>query len=154
MGDDSFEYWAWLAKQYRMLGDLVDVGTKAGFKLPPCTPGSIVYGSFAGLLDGSKDLNKFSGISLGSGSIGFGIGQGGEAFTYVGSVGGGRGGGTHGPGAGINPMLVLQHAGFFYHQAANCNVQRRLRFEIAEEAGALSTFYLILLRFYFGVECL
>ncbi|KAF9363708.1 hypothetical protein BGX34_003510 [Mortierella sp. NVP85] len=140
MGDDSFEYWAWLAKQYRMLGDLVEVGTKAGFKLPPCTPGSIVYGSFAGLSDGSKDLNKFSGISLGSGTIGFGIGQGGEAFTYGGSVGGGRGGGTHGPGAGINPMLVLQHAGFFYHQAANCNVQRRLRFEIAEEAGRMTLF--------------
>ncbi|KAF9435239.1 hypothetical protein BGZ76_006654 [Entomortierella beljakovae] len=134
IGADSFEYWAWLGKQYRVFGDLLDIGTKLGFKLPAPIPGSVVYGSFAGMSGGSKDLNKFSGISLGSGAAGLGIGPGGDAFVYNGSVGGGRGGGTHGPGAGINPMLVLQHAGFFYHQAANCSVQRRLRFEVAEEA--------------------
>ncbi|KAG0328720.1 hypothetical protein BGZ99_004802 [Dissophora globulifera] len=134
MGDDSFEYWAWLTKQYRVFGDLLEVGTRLGFKLPAPIPGSIVYGSFAGMSEGSKDLNKFSGIGQGSGTAGFGIGPDGNAFVYGGSVGGGRGGGTHGPGAGINPMLVLQHAGYFYHQAANCSVQRRLRFELAEEA--------------------
>ncbi|KAG0364056.1 Foie gras liver health family 1-domain-containing protein [Gamsiella multidivaricata] len=134
MGDDSFEYWAWLGKQYRVFGDLLEIGTKLGLKLPAPTPGSVVYGSFAGMSEGSKDLNKFSGIGLGSGTTGFGIGPGGDAFVYGGNVGGGRGGGTHGPGAGINPILVLQHAGFFYHQAANCSVQRRLRFEAAEEA--------------------
>ncbi|KAG0246951.1 hypothetical protein BGX31_003438 [Mortierella sp. GBA43] len=134
MGDDSFEYWAWLAKQYRMIGDLIDVGTKSGLKLPAPTPGSVVYGSFAGLLEGSKDLNKLAGIAYGNTTVGFGIGPGGEASVFTGSVGGGRGGGTHGPGAGINPMLVLQHAGYFYHQAANCTVQRRLRFELAEQA--------------------
>jgi hypothetical protein len=86
------------------------------------------------MTDGSKDLNRFSGIAIGnSSSTGFGIGPTGDSFPYGGSVGGGRGGGTHGPGAGINPMLVLQHAGYCYHQAANCSVQRRLRFEIAEE---------------------
>ncbi|KAF8936614.1 hypothetical protein BGZ58_003967 [Dissophora ornata] len=134
MGDDSFEYWAWLTKQYRVFGDLIDIGTKLGFKLPAPTPGSVVYGSFAGMAEGSKDLNKFSGIGLGNGTTGFGIGPGGDAFIYGGNVGGGRGGGTHGPGAGVNPLLVLQHAGFFYHLAANSSVQRRLRFEIAEEA--------------------
>ncbi|KAG0211965.1 hypothetical protein BGX28_007048 [Mortierella sp. GBA30] len=121
MGDDSFEYWAWVGKQYRVFGDLLDISTKLGFKLPVPSPGSVVYGSFAG---------------LGSGTTGFGIGPGGDAFLYGGNVGGGRGGGTHGPGAGVNPILVLQHAGFFYHQAANCSVQRRLRFEMAEEAMA------------------
>ncbi|KAF9980703.1 hypothetical protein BGZ75_008056 [Mortierella antarctica] len=134
MGDDSFEYWAWLGKQYRVFGDLIEISTKLGFKLPVPSPGSVVYGSFAGMTEGSKDLNKFSGIGLGSGTAGFGVGPGGDAFMYGGSVGGGRGGGTHGPGAGVNPMLVLQHAGFFYHLAANCSVQRRLRFEMADEA--------------------
>ncbi|KAG0074448.1 hypothetical protein BGZ90_010754 [Linnemannia elongata] len=134
MGDDSFEYWAWLGKQYRVFGDLLDIGTKAGFKLPTPSPGSVVYGSFAGMTEGSKDLNKFSGIGVGNGAAGFGIGPSGDAYVYNGSVGGGRGGGTHGPGAGVNPMLVLQHAGYFYHQSANCSVQRRLRFEMAEEA--------------------
>ncbi|KAF9965557.1 hypothetical protein BGZ70_004606 [Mortierella alpina] len=134
MGDDSFEYWAWLGKQYRVFGDLIEISTKSGFKLPVPSPGSVVYGSFAGMTEGSKDLNKFSGIGLGSGTAGFGIGPGGDAFMYGGNVGGGRGGGTHGPGAGVNPMLVLQHAGFFYHLAANCSVQRRLRFEMADEA--------------------
>ncbi|KAG0336203.1 hypothetical protein BG004_008161 [Podila humilis] len=139
MGDESFEYWAWLGKQYRCFGDLLDIGTKSGFKLPAPTPGSVVYGSFAGMSEGSNDLNKFSGIGLGGGTAGFGIGPAGEAYPYGGNVGGGRGGGTHGPGAGINPMLVLQHAGFFYHQAANCSVQRRLRFEMADEAYPNST---------------
>ncbi|KAG0281850.1 hypothetical protein BGZ95_008992 [Linnemannia exigua] len=134
MGDDSFEYWAWLGKQYRVFGDLLDIGVKAGFKLPVPSPGSVVYGSFAGMTEGSKDLNKFSGIGVGNGATGFGIGPSGDAYVYGGSVGGGRGGGTHGPGAGVNPMLVLQHAGYFYHQSANCSVQRRLRFEMAEEA--------------------
>ncbi|GJJ77822.1 trafficking protein particle complex subunit 11 [Entomortierella parvispora] len=134
MGDDSFEYWAWLGKQYRVLGDLIDIGTKSGFKLPSPSPGSVVYGSFAGMTDGAKDLSRFSGVAIGGSSTGFGIGPNGDAYPYNGNVGGGRGGGTHGPGAGINPMLVLQHAGYFYHQAANCSVQRRLRFEIAEEA--------------------
>ncbi|KAG0050903.1 hypothetical protein BGZ83_004302 [Gryganskiella cystojenkinii] len=134
MGDESFEYWAWLGKQYRVFGDLIEIGTKSGLKLPTPTPGSIVYGSFAGMTDGSKDLNRFSGISIGNSTTGFGIGPNGDAFPYGGTVGGGRGGGTHGPGAGINPILVLQHAGYFYHQSANCSVQRRLRFEIAEEA--------------------
>ncbi|KAF9097975.1 hypothetical protein BGX29_007838 [Mortierella sp. GBA35] len=134
MGDDSFEYWAWLGKQYRVFGDLLDIGTKAGFKLPVPSPGSAVYGSFAGMTEGSKDLNKFSGIGVGNGAAGFGVGPSGDAYVYGGSVGGGRGGGTHGPGAGVNPMLVLQHAGYFYHQSANCSVQRRLRFEMAEEA--------------------
>ncbi|KAF9905236.1 hypothetical protein EC991_001888 [Linnemannia zychae] len=145
MGDDSFEYWAWLGKQYRVFGDLLDIGVKAGFKLPVPSPGSVVYGSFAGMTEGSKDLNKFSGIGVGNGSVGFGIGPSGEAYAYGGSVGGGRGGGTHGPGAGVNPMLVLQHAGYFYHQSANCSVQRRLRFEMAEEfkrhkAGRMTLF--------------
>ncbi|KAK3843310.1 MAG: Foie gras liver health family 1-domain-containing protein [Linnemannia gamsii] len=134
MGDDSFEYWAWLGKQYRVFGDLLDIGVKAGFKLPVPSPGSVVYGSFAGMTEGSKDLNKFSGIGVGNGVTGFGIGPSGDAYVYGGSVGGGRGGGTHGPGAGVNPMLVLQHAGYFYHQSADCSVQRRLRFEMAEEA--------------------
>ncbi|CAO3569646.1 unnamed protein product [Mortierella alpina] len=139
MGDDSFEYWAWLGKQYRVFGDLIEISTKSGFKLPAPSPGSVVYGSFAGMAEGSKDLNKFSGIGLGSGTAGFGIGPGGDAFMYGGNVGGGRGGGTHGPGAGVNPMLVLQHAGFFYHLAANCSVQRRLRFELADETYPDST---------------
>ncbi|ORZ16695.1 Gryzun, putative trafficking through golgi-domain-containing protein [Lobosporangium transversale] len=121
MGDDSFEYWAWLGKQYKVFGDLIDIGTKLGFKLPVPSPSSIVYGSFAGMAEGAKDLNKFSGINLGSSTVGFGIGPSGDAFVYNGNVGAGRGGGTHGPGAGINPMLILQHAGYFYHQAANCS---------------------------------
>ncbi|KAF9974811.1 hypothetical protein BGZ73_001715 [Actinomortierella ambigua] len=131
MGEDSFEYWAWMCKQYRAMGDLLDIGTKAGFKLPTPVPGSVVYGSLAGMSEGYNDLNKFSGLGLGAG--GFGIGAGGELFNFSGSIGSGRGGGTHGPNAGVNPMMILQHAGYFYHQAAKCSVQRRLRFEVAEE---------------------
>ncbi|RUP43449.1 Gryzun, putative trafficking through golgi-domain-containing protein [Jimgerdemannia flammicorona] len=38
MGEGSFEYWAWLSKQYRIFADNLDVAIKAGFKLPIPTP--------------------------------------------------------------------------------------------------------------------
>ncbi|KAI7905331.1 Gryzun, putative trafficking through golgi-domain-containing protein [Cokeromyces recurvatus] len=34
MGEHTFEYWAWLSKQYRIFGDIVDAAVYAGYKIP------------------------------------------------------------------------------------------------------------------------
>ncbi|KAG0190503.1 hypothetical protein DFQ28_001976 [Apophysomyces sp. BC1034] len=59
MGEQSFEYWAWLSKQYRVFADVVDAATQAGFKIPiptaylhtpgsPNIPGSPLLGGTGG----------------------------------------------------------------------------------------------------------
>ncbi|KAI9311302.1 Gryzun, putative trafficking through golgi-domain-containing protein [Dichotomocladium elegans] len=37
MGDQSFEYWSWLSKQYRVFADIVDNAAQHGFKIPTPT---------------------------------------------------------------------------------------------------------------------
>lgn len=34
MGEQSFEYWTWLSKQYRIFADIVDAAVHHGFKIP------------------------------------------------------------------------------------------------------------------------
>ncbi|KAL0079429.1 Foie gras liver health family 1-domain-containing protein [Phycomyces blakesleeanus] len=34
MGEQSFEYWEWLSKQYRIFADVIDSAIQAGFKIP------------------------------------------------------------------------------------------------------------------------
>ncbi|GAA5897386.1 hypothetical protein JCM8208_003259 [Rhodotorula glutinis] len=38
IGDDTFEFWSWLSKQYRLFGDLVALALRAGFRLPSLRP--------------------------------------------------------------------------------------------------------------------
>ena len=33
-GEQTFEYWAWLSKQYRIFGDIIDAATQHGIKIP------------------------------------------------------------------------------------------------------------------------
>src|SRR5262249_25658725 len=34
IGEDTFEYWSWLARQYRVLAELMEIALRAGLKLP------------------------------------------------------------------------------------------------------------------------
>ncbi|CAI2164898.1 20189_t:CDS:10 [Funneliformis geosporum] len=85
----TFEYWAWLSKQYRIFGDVLEIATRSGFIIPD--PATISHNTV------SSDF-RFS-IS-------------------------------HNPntGSGINPTMVLQHPGFYYHMAAQYNSLRRKNF--------------------------
>ncbi|BGP36865.1 hypothetical protein JCM10449v2_000767 [Rhodotorula kratochvilovae] len=38
IGEDTFEFWSWLSKQYRLFGDLVAIALRAGFRLPSLRP--------------------------------------------------------------------------------------------------------------------
>ncbi|KAI8082919.1 Foie gras liver health family 1-domain-containing protein [Halteromyces radiatus] len=65
MGEQSFEYWAWLSKQYRIFADVIDLAIQHGFKVPDPsslttsgftnTPGSPHSGS--GMSFGINDIN-------------------------------------------------------------------------------------------------
>ncbi|CAG8550412.1 7506_t:CDS:10 [Funneliformis caledonium] len=89
IGEDTFEYWAWLSKQYRIFGDVLEIATRSGFVIPD--PATISHNTV------SSDF-RFS-IS-------------------------------HNPntGSGINPTMILQHPGFYYHMAAKYNSFRRKKF--------------------------
>lgn len=38
IGDETYEFWAWLSKQYNVLADLVDIGCRSGMRLPNLCP--------------------------------------------------------------------------------------------------------------------
>ncbi|KAA1114414.1 hypothetical protein PGT21_007995 [Puccinia graminis f. sp. tritici] len=38
IGDETYEFWAWLSKQYTVLADLVDIGCRNGMRLPNLCP--------------------------------------------------------------------------------------------------------------------
>ncbi|KAI8374513.1 Gryzun, putative trafficking through golgi-domain-containing protein [Radiomyces spectabilis] len=104
MGDQSFEYWEWLSKQYRIFADVVDDATQHGFKIPLST----AYTS------------SNTGSSMGIGS------------PLLGNAAGNLSGGSNL--SGCNPAAILQHPGFYYHLAAMCCAERRRRFIELERA--------------------
>jgi len=94
IGEDTFEYWAWLSKQYRIFGDVLEIATRSGFTIPD--PATISHNTT------SSDF-RFS-------------------MSYNPNLG-----------SGINPTMVLQHPGFYYHMAAKCNSLRRKNFLTLEK---------------------
>ena len=41
IGEETFEFWSWMAKAYRIFGELVELALRAGYKLPiPAIPTS------------------------------------------------------------------------------------------------------------------
>jgi hypothetical protein len=42
IGDETYEFWAWLSKQYTVLADLVDMGCRNGMRLPNLCPPPIL----------------------------------------------------------------------------------------------------------------
>ncbi|KAM0793128.1 hypothetical protein ACM66B_000606 [Microbotryomycetes sp. NB124-2] len=38
LGEQTFEFWSWLSKQYRLFGDLISTALRAGFRLPLVRP--------------------------------------------------------------------------------------------------------------------
>ncbi|BGO96780.1 hypothetical protein NBRC10513v2_000716 [Rhodotorula toruloides] len=105
IGVDTFEFWSWLSKQYRLFGDLVALAVRNGIRLPSTKPPPMP----AGL----PPVSRVDGTSTPPAAI------------------------ANSP--SLVPLNVLQHAGYYYHLAATCAVERRERFKEAkrraEEAG-------------------
>jgi hypothetical protein len=38
IGDDTFEYWSWLARQYRILAEMLEIALRGGLRLPSLLP--------------------------------------------------------------------------------------------------------------------
>ncbi|KAJ3393816.1 hypothetical protein HDU92_007453 [Lobulomyces angularis] len=114
VGGGSIECWAWLGKQFRLFGELVEHATnKLNLKLPYPPPGSLAGQATA-------IMNTLSG-SAGAHSI-----TGGELSTNV-----------FGPFSSTNTSLVLQHAGFYYIASARCAEERWHKSREAENTSSL-----------------
>ncbi|KAG6866197.1 hypothetical protein C0991_007222 [Blastosporella zonata] len=103
IGEETFEYWSWIARQYRVFAELLEQGTRSTLVIPvhrPTTP----------ILSSTSQHNG-SGRALAANTL--------ETETIR--------------SLGINPSHALQHSGFYYFMAAKCTETRRERFLAALE---------------------
>ncbi|PKC06517.1 hypothetical protein RhiirA5_419462 [Rhizophagus irregularis] len=98
IGEDTFEYWAWLSKQYRIFADILEIAIRTGFTIPD--PAKISHNTTSS--DFRFSMSSMSSISSMSSNPN--------------------------TGSGINPTMVLQHPGFYYFMAAKYNSLRRKHF--------------------------
>ena len=64
IGEETFEFWSWMARSYRILGELLELALRTGFKLPnPTIPSSL--GRPPGALGGSPvpQADKLPGLN-------------------------------------------------------------------------------------------
>ncbi|KAI9362023.1 Gryzun, putative trafficking through golgi-domain-containing protein [Zopfochytrium polystomum] len=117
VGGGSFEYWSWVAKQFRVFGELVQIATaKIGLKVPYPPPGTLQPAtSPTPHAPGVPPLSQIPNIT----SNGFPAGD--SASSLFGAFG------------TSNPWSVVQHAGFYYYMAACCTEERWHRFKIADK---------------------
>ncbi|RDB24899.1 Trafficking protein particle complex subunit 11 [Hypsizygus marmoreus] len=106
IGEETFEYWSWIARQNRIFAELLDQGTRSTLKIPIHKPAPATTSNAAYV----QNLNN----PRGSGAAG---------ATEVDSL----------RLLGINPSHALQHPGFYYYMAAKCTEMRRERFLAALE---------------------
>ncbi|KAJ3278121.1 hypothetical protein HK104_002636 [Borealophlyctis nickersoniae] len=115
-GGGSFEYWAWVSKQYRVFGELIEIATsKIGLKVPFPPPGSLPSAHTAT----GQAATLINTVANTAGNVM----SGGDVPVSV-----------FGPFSATNPALVVQHAGFYYFLAARCAEERWRRFKGAEKS--------------------
>ncbi|KAF9460741.1 Gryzun, putative trafficking through golgi-domain-containing protein [Collybia nuda] len=109
IGEETFEYWSWMARQHRILAELLEQGARSALTLPIHKPAQGV-------------INQSTVTSQTIPSTGRGT-----TATNALEVDSLRS-------LGINPSHALQHPGFYYYMAAKCTEMRRTRFLAALEA--------------------
>ena len=113
IGDETFEYWSWLSKQYRMLADLIDAATRPSDKhIDERSP------SFLQL--------PLHAPPLPSNLLPSSIATGTNAPTSIGPL--------FAPSAtalaeGTVPLSYMPDAGYLYFLAGICTIERRNRFK-------------------------
>ncbi|KAF9022277.1 hypothetical protein BDZ89DRAFT_208493 [Hymenopellis radicata] len=110
IGEDTFEYWSWIARQYRILSELMEQGTHSSLIIPSHQPVA-----FTNALNSLLSSSSPQAASRGS--------------TPALEIDGLRS-------LGLNPSHALQHPGFYYYMAARCTEMRRERFLATLEAEA------------------
>ncbi|KAG6920032.1 hypothetical protein DXG01_010100 [Tephrocybe rancida] len=104
IGEETFEYWSWLARQHRVLAELLEQGTRSTLTIPVHRPVT------------SANTNLAASLHNGSARAPPGMLET-ETIRSL----------------GINPSHALQHSGFYYFMAAKCTETRRERFLAALE---------------------
>ncbi|TFK74712.1 hypothetical protein BDN72DRAFT_812681 [Pluteus cervinus] len=107
IGEETFEFWSWLARQHRVLSELLEHGLRGTFAIPnhkPMPMNSINPALLTAQIQApsQRATNPLEVDALRS--------------------------------LGINPSHALQHPGFYYYMAARCTEMRRLQFLAAVEA--------------------
>ncbi|KAH9915858.1 Gryzun, putative trafficking through golgi-domain-containing protein [Fomitopsis serialis] len=99
IGEETFEFWSWLARQHRAFAELLEHGTRSTLKIPThfsTTPSShaAAVAAVQALESGQRGVLEV------------------EAMRAL----------------GLNPSQALQHPGFYYYMSAGCTERRRERF--------------------------
>ncbi|THH12527.1 hypothetical protein EW146_g7608 [Bondarzewia mesenterica] len=98
IGEETFEYWSWIARQHRVFAELLEQGTRSTLTLPAHVPAPAP--TAAALIASQTLQNSQRGIM--------------EVDTM--KV------------LGLNPSQALQHPGFYYYMSARATEKRRERF--------------------------
>ncbi|KAF8070400.1 Foie gras liver health family 1-domain-containing protein [Lyophyllum atratum] len=108
IGEETYEYWSWIARQHRVLAELLEQGTRSTLSIPSHKPAPPMSSnaSLAASQIHNVDAKGFAASTLEV-----------ESMRSL----------------GINPSHALQHPGFYYAMAAKCTEMRRERFLSALE---------------------
>ncbi|KAF8601607.1 hypothetical protein BDV93DRAFT_509874 [Ceratobasidium sp. AG-I] len=135
IGDETYEFWSWMARQHRIFAELLDHGLHNGLRIPSLAPPPLPHAlphsisASATLTPSTSDsstttsalkptLSPSPSTPLAPGLTNPAVGQGINAALS----------------SGQNPTLALQHPGFYYYIAAGCSQQRLNRFKAVLEA--------------------
>ncbi|KAJ3124893.1 hypothetical protein HK100_011068 [Physocladia obscura] len=115
-GNGSFEYWAWISKQCRVFGELIELSTKLGLRLPFPPPGSAITSALSAttIISAQSLLTTLSTASTHLST--------GESLVT-----------SFGPLSTSVPSIVVQNAGYYYYSAALCMQERSVRFKKSQE---------------------
>ncbi|EUC61804.1 glutathione transferase omega-1 [Rhizoctonia solani AG-3 Rhs1AP] len=127
IGDETYEFWSWMARQHRIFAELLEHGLRNGLQIhslaPPPLPHSLPshpppsplgHSSKASISPSPTPTPGQSHLGLSQPTPGAGVNA---ALS-----------------SGLNPALVLQHPGFYYYIAAGCSHERLVRFKAVLEA--------------------
>ncbi|KAG8794879.1 hypothetical protein FRC12_020516 [Ceratobasidium sp. 428] len=111
IGDETYEYWSWMARQHRIFAELLEHGLRNGLRIPSLAPPPL----------GNAPTPVPPVIDPGASVAGLPPPVPGQGSALVSA-------------SGHNPSLALQHPGFYYYIAAGCSVQRLARFKAVLES--------------------
>ncbi|KAG8739213.1 hypothetical protein FRC10_005870 [Ceratobasidium sp. 414] len=114
IGDETYEFWSWMARQHRILAELLEQGLRNGLRIPSLAPSPLPHTltPVPAVVDPSASVAGLPQPAPGQGVIPVSPGH--------------------------NPSLSLQHPGFYYYIAAGCSVQRLARFKAITDPSPVS----------------
>ncbi|KAG9221235.1 hypothetical protein CCMSSC00406_0008930 [Pleurotus cornucopiae] len=110
IGEETFEYWSWMARQHRVLAELLEQGARTTLAIPVHSPAPPPSTAALAASQLQSSVTTIRGVEY-------------DALRSL----------------GLNPTHALQHPGFYYYMAAKCTELRRDKFQTALEAELTAT---------------